>query len=1203
MRTARIDSPRLRLLAGVVIAVAAYLTILAGPAPAKTIYDYVYSNQFTSGGGSNGFFTSTVDRLAFDQVNQQLLVLDNKTANTDTLSKYSATGAPSNFSGLAGLNHIAVGELGNGNRLAVDNSETATQGNIYVASQTQATVQGFAPSGLPLAGFPIALSGICGVAVDPQGYVWVSNSTPTLHKYLPDGTDTGETITIELAAFIQVCPFDFDSNGNIYVGRFGGQQFVYKTSPTGKEIFQVTSLQQQIQTTVVDRSDDSLLTSRTGSLNVEHFDENGSLLTNIGGVATAPPAPFAYPGVQQPRGVAVNESNHDIWIVSRRNRGGVGPFHVDKFTRSAPIIVPTVAAVAPTTTATTATLRGTVDPDGVDTTDCYFEWGITETYGNSIECAQGKVITAASGNTNVSATLTNLEAGSKLFFRVVAKNASNRPMSAKGIFRVQDDPALTSRGARFVSSDTAVLGARVEPRGGEVSYHFEWGPDNTYGNRIPEVGETTLPSLKEPAELSHTIEGLVPGTTYHVRLVVESKDLAGNVVSTIDTGDLVFTTFPSDKSVDVCQNLLVRKQTGAGKLGRCRAFELVSASDTNGYDVESNIVAGQEPLGAYPQADGRVLYTVHHGTIPGSGNPPNLGGDPYVATRGADGWKTDYVGMQADGSPSLLPFASTLLGADANLGVFAFGGPKVCDPCFEDGSINIPLRHAGGELTKGMVGSEGSTADPAGSIAKPFSADGNHLVFGTTTRLEPAGNSGSLSIYDRNLATNTTQVVSTTPAGTPMPGVGTEQLDISEDGSRILIGRLVGTDSAGNKAYDLYMHVGTDPKSVLVADTANGVSYAGMSSDGTDVYFTTADPLADDADAGADLFRAVVGPTSAAVSRVSTGSGGTGNVNGCNPVANADGNNWNAVGLASTDGCGVAAIAGGGGVAQDDGTVAFLSPEKLDGGSNGTLDEPNLYLAEPGGPPKFVATLEPDNPLVRHAVSASEERDSADFQVTPDGTFAVFSSDRELTGYANAGYVQIFRFEQGGGLDCISCTPTNAFPANDTELTSGALNLTDDGRVFFTTSEQLVLPDTNRLKDVYEWDEGAEYLVSTGLDTNDSGLFTASADGTDVFFFTRQVIAPQDENGGSMKIYDARENGGFLFNPPPRDCAASDECHGPSSTVPPPPPISTYEGTEEAQPPVASNQQKRCKKGFVRKRGKCVKRPKRKHHRTRRASR
>ena len=35
------------------------------------------------------------------------------------------------------------------------------------------------------------------------------------------------------------------------------------------------------------------------------------------------------------------------------------------------------------------------------------------------------------------------------------------------------------------------------------------------------------------------------------------------------------------------------------------------------------------------------------------------------------------------------------------------------------------------------------------------------------------------------------------------------ELDISDDGSRIVVGELLDTDSAGNDYWHLYMHVGT----------------------------------------------------------------------------------------------------------------------------------------------------------------------------------------------------------------------------------------------------------------------------------------------------------------------------------------------------------------------------------------------------------
>ena len=155
-------------------------------------------------------------------------------------------------------------------------------------------------------------------------------------------------------------------------------------------------------------------------------------------------------------------------------------------------------------------------------------------------------------------------------------------------------------------------------------------------------------------------------------------------------------------------------------------------------------------------------------------------------------------------------------------------------------------------------------------------------------------------------------------------------------------------------------------------------------------------------------------------------------------------------------------------------------------------------------------------------------------------------------------------------------------------MASHGLSLTDDGRMFFTTTEPLVLRDTDGVKDAYEWTGGAIQLISTGTSQFSSELFSASADGRDVFFFTRDKLASEDQNGSVMKIYDAREEGGRFLIPASPQCAASDECHGPGSVVPPKAGIASLAGTE-GNHRETKTKSRRCRKGFVRRGGKCVK--------------
>ena len=189
----------------------------------------------------------------------------------------------------------------------------------------------------------------------------------------------------------------------------------------------------------------------------------------------------------------------------------------------------------------------------------------------------------------------------------------------------------------------------------------------------------------------------------------------------------------------------------------------------------------------------------------------------------------------------------------------------------------------------------------------------------------------------------------------------------------------------------------------------------------------------------------------------------------------------------------------------------------------------------------------------------------------------------------------------------MSCSPTGARATGDESLASDGLSLTDDGRVFFNSSDALDARDLDETEDVYEWEpqgtrncqpespifskstEACLGLISTGTSAFASSLLGVSSDGADAFFFTRDTLVPQDDNGELAKIYDAREFGGFPFQPAAPPCAASDECHGAGSPTPPPPPIKSIAGEGGN---LAPSKGAKCKTGFAEKHDKCLK----KHH-------
>jgi NHL repeat len=1110
--------------------------------------------------------------------------------------------------------------------------------------------------------------GLTGIAVDPAGKLFVF-SDRRYFEFAQDGGFLSDFVINEGRG--DDLGLAVDAEDNLYSilglpGRASTLQ-VFKLSAAGEYLGDVVSSE---STHYADLGMDPLtrdlyLTLQNGQ--VEHFAPSCLPTRN-----NTPPTPctpvdtFGSGNLADPKGVAIDHASGAVYVADAGNH------RVAVFT--AVPYLPDATASAKPLTPTSESLGGSVDPAGAGpVTGCHFEWGSEErikhlggtitskiNYTNTVPCSPDPASANFTAPTAVvpNPAVSGLAAGSTYHYRLVAEDGTGSNASFDRAFTtLPEAPKIEAESVSAVHADGALVHVQIDPGGGEATYHTAYRVEYVSQEQFDLNGFSepfSSPSLdagsaKIPQSLTAQLSGLTANTTYRYRvLATNASSPPGGTIGPERT----FTTLPfAATNEDSCANAHVRQQTGASPLLDCRAYELVSAADTAGYDVESNLIAGQTPFGSFPQADGRVLYGVHDGGIPGTGSPTNRGVDPYVASRGKGGWTTAYVGIPANATALTAPFSSTLLGADPRLETFAFGGPEICAPCFSEGiETGVPLRLPNGELTQGMVAAPSVPTPPVtatadGYVAKPLSADGAHLLFGSTTQFEAGGNNanGNVSIYDRNLSTGETHVVSKSPSGAKLPCLqgtglchspgdpnGIAALDVSNNGSHVLLAQKVSTDAEGNVYWHLYMNIGDSNKTIdltpgIVASPggpgfSEGVLFDGMSADGSKVFFTTKDPMTTatnkDTDTSADLYEAEVSEESstATLTRISTGAAGAGNIDACNPVASKDGAHWNTVG--SEAGCGVVAIGGGGGVAAGDGSIYFLSPETLTscGCAEPLLDpvqnQPNLYLARPGSPPRFIATLEPNNPLVLDAVKEAGTRHTADFQVTPSGEFAAFPSSLELLPETEtAKHTAIYRYDAGAEtLVCVSCSPTGAASEGDAGLASNGLSLTDDGRVFFNSEDQLAASDTDNRRDVYQWEpQGAGNctssslvfgkatgtclaLISAGTGSFDSGLLGAGANGKDAYFFTRDSLVPQDKNGPTVKIYDAREEGGFPYTPPEVQCQASDECHGAGSAGPGPVEIGSLAGSEGNVAP-----EKHCKKGFVNKGGKCVKRHPHKH--------
>jgi hypothetical protein len=86
-------------------------------------------------------------------------------------------------------------------------------------------------------------------------------------------------------------------------------------------------------------------------------------------------------------------------------------------------------------------------------------------------------------------------------------------------------PAVTTGDVSSVSNSSAILHGTVDPNGAETHYSFQWGLTKAYGSSSPlksaGAGSTSVP-------VQFKARGLLPGTTYHYRLVASSRAGATN---------------------------------------------------------------------------------------------------------------------------------------------------------------------------------------------------------------------------------------------------------------------------------------------------------------------------------------------------------------------------------------------------------------------------------------------------------------------------------------------------------------------------------------------------------------------------------------------------------------------------------------------------------------------------------------------------
>ncbi len=804
-------------------------------------------------------------------------------------------------------------------------------------------------------------------------------------------------------------------------------------------------------------------------------------------------------------------------------------------------------------TAKSADCHATIDPNGPPATRYHFEYAEDAAYqvngfkgaASTPEVLLGAQETPQAVDTHLEPAPIGLKPNTTYHVRVVAGRKFADPVISNELeFTTNPAPPLAeTAGAPVRTTTTAQLNGRVTPLNSATSYHFEYGPDESYG-------QSTLSMPAGSGELTELvgeeIEGLTPDTTYHYRLVASN-----GVGSPVTGADMTVRTRASNE-------LPGQDDKFPGPPGSDRAWEQVSLAESSG-----------NPVGisqAFSDNGDRAAYGILGGTsLSSTGNLFSL----YFAQRPAgehptSGWRTTL----------LLPPRELLAGSKW---VGLFGPDDLSTMLSLNSGIDSGTEES--EIWRLSPGSSPALLERASKSRFPsetpfgVSADGSRLVgILDGSGIDPAHPvSTGINLYD--IATGSPQLLSLLPGGVVPPCGIVQSTVLGFPGSN---------------------WVSDDGSLVYFASWASGPCSEGHGPPGSSrLYLREIDagqtklisgPPLSGPTCGAGLIKATSGAAFFTTDSRLDPADGT--------PASCEGANSDVYRYELSDGslkCVTCVIPGfsvdveGGGpdrvaVSDDGSRVYFTTQKRL------------LPGAQPDGQSGIYRVNAQSGSLAYVAQTALGVVGTrrTDVELSPDGKTLAFSSSstalNPLGGTSNnAGTTQYYRYsDEDRSLICYSCPQDGAAPLGQLENylydPSGSIgqsnrgSLSADGQtIAFSTPTPMVGADQNTpgpggdlstAIDVYEWRDGRLVLVSDGL-TNWTGAFVAPSvqgitpSGRDIFFTATARYTP-DAPDALRRLYDARIGGGIDFPKAPPPCPL-EVCQG----IP--------KGAPEEQEPASAN--------------------------------
>jgi streptogramin lyase len=532
------------------------------------------------------------------------------TEGADRIGRITPTGTVTEFS--AGITarsipaDIAAGPDGN-------LWFTESEGNRIGRITPTGTVTEFS-AGITARSYPID------IAAGPDGNLWFTEGANRIGRITPTGTVTEFTANggpMGIAA---------GPDGNLWFTEAGGNR-IGRITPTGT----ITEFSAGI---TAGSYPFDIAAGPDGNL---WFTEvSGSRIGRITPTGTVTEFSAGSTAESQPAGIAVG-ADGSLWFAE-------GPGHRIGRIASQSTAAPTVATRrSSSVTKTSATLNATVNPEGAEVTECYFEYGSfeheeqTTFYGSSVPCSS--LPGAGASAVGVSAPVAGLTRPFGVYdFRVVAMNSFGTSYGDNQMFVAEDPPTAVTEAASPVGHESATLNATVNPNGPEVTdCRFEYGSTTSYGSSIP---CSSLPGAGESAVgVTAALTGLSANVVHHFRivatnaagpsfgadqlLVVEGAELAegepfpqveskGSTPGAIEVRNPPGTTVTE---ISVEEVGLAGLPAGAVQVVGGVSYQLSGFPAGSSFDAVFNLPPGSEPTNVYKRINGTYVDVTSLATI------------------------------------------------------------------------------------------------------------------------------------------------------------------------------------------------------------------------------------------------------------------------------------------------------------------------------------------------------------------------------------------------------------------------------------------------------------------------------------------------------------------------------------------------------------------------------------------------------------